>query len=151
MTTAQQDWEIREPDFTAEVAGTDVVRRAAGEQAGPAGPAGPAGQDARGEIVLRLSGSADISTRQPLEALIERLHGRLQAAGASKIRVDLRQLEFMSAASFTALVGWLSLVHELPPERRYQIQFQSNPSIRWQRRSLGALSCFATDVVAIEP
>ena len=132
MTAAQQDWEIRDPDFTAEVAGA------------------PAGRGA-GELVLRLSGSADISTRQPLEALIERLHGRLQAAGASKIRVDLRQLEFMSAASFTALVGWLSLVHELPPERRYQIQFQSNPSIRWQRRSLGALSCFAIDVVAIEP
>jgi len=56
----------------------------------------------------------------------------------------------MSAASFTALVGWLSLVHELPPERRYRIRFKANPLIRWQRRSLGALSCFATDVVAIE-
>jgi hypothetical protein len=142
MTTAQQDWEIREPDFNAEIGGPDPFKRASGE---------PTDQDARGEIVLRLSGSADISTRQPLEALIERLHGRLEAAGASKIRVDLRQLEFMSAASFTALVGWLSLVHELPPERRYRIQFQSNPLIRWQRRSLGALSCFATDVVTIEP
>jgi hypothetical protein len=57
----------------------------------------------------------------------------------------------MSAASFNAFVGWLSLVHDLPPERRYRIQFQSNPLIRWQRRSLGALSCFATDVVAIDP
>jgi hypothetical protein len=56
----------------------------------------------------------------------------------------------MSAASFNALVGWLSLVHDLPPERRYRIRFQSNPLIRWQRRSLGALSCFATDVVAID-
>jgi len=121
-----EGWEIRDPDFVAEVAGTDSLE-------------------------LRLSGSADMSTRGPLEALIGRLHGRLEAEGASAIRVDLRELEFMSAASFNALVLWLSLVHELPPERRYRIRFQSNPHIRWQRRSLGALSCFATDVVAIEP
>lgn len=125
MSAAHDAWEIRDPDFIAEVAGTDSLE-------------------------LRLSGSADISTRRPLEALIARLHGRLSGGNAGSIRVDLRQLEFMSAASFTALVGWLSLVHELPPERRYQIRFQSNPMIRWQRRSLGALSCFATDVVAIE-
>jgi hypothetical protein len=126
MSTAREAWEIRDPDFVAEVAGTDALE-------------------------LRLSGSADMSTRAPLEALIGRLHGRLEAAGASTIRVDLRQLEFMSAASFNALVGWLSLIHELPPERRYRIRFQSNPHIRWQRRSLSALSCFATDVVAIDP
>jgi hypothetical protein len=125
MNMAPEAWEIRDPDFVAEVAETDSIE-------------------------LRLSGSADMSTRQPLEALIERLHGRLEAAGASAIRVDLRQLEFMSAASFNALVGWLSLVQDLPPERRYRIRFQSNPHIRWQRRSLNALSCFATDVVAID-
>ena len=123
--TSTVEWEIREPDFVAEVAGTE-------------------------ELILRLSGSADMSTRRPLEALIERLHGRIEAAGASAIRVDLRQLEFMSAASFNALVGWLALIHDLPPERRYRIRFHSNPHIRWQRRSLGALSCFATDIVAIE-
>ncbi|HWO26602.1 MAG TPA: hypothetical protein VNO30_48065 [Kofleriaceae bacterium] len=125
MTAAYAAWEIREPDFVAEVAQTDPLE-------------------------LRLSGSADMSTKVPLEALIQRLHGQLKAQGLGKVRVDLRQLEFMSAASFTALVGWLSLINELPPERRYRIQFQSNPLIRWQRRSLGALSCFATDVVAVE-
>jgi hypothetical protein len=138
--TANEGWEIRDPDFVAEVE-SDVVNRPPGEPL-------PEGRDG---LTLRLSGSADMTTRRPLEALIERLHGRLEAAGASAIRVDLRQLEFMSAASFNALVGWLSLVHDLPPERRYRIRFQSNPLIRWQRRSLGALSCFATDVVAIDP
>ena len=62
----------------------------------------------------------------------------------------MRQLEFMSAAAFNALVGWLALLSDLPPEHRYRIRFRSNPNIRWQRRSLCALSCFATDVVAIE-
>jgi hypothetical protein len=125
MSAAFAGWEIRDPDFVAEIEQTESIE-------------------------LRLSGSADISTRERLEALIQRLHGQLEADGASAVRVDLRQLEFMSAASFTALVSWLSLVHELPPERRYRIRFQSNPLIRWQRRSLGTLSCFATDVVAID-
>lgn len=125
MSAAYATWEIRDPDFVAEVEQTEPLE-------------------------LRLSGSADMSARERLEALIERLHGQLTADGASVVRVDLRQLEFMSASSFTALVSWLTLVHELPPERRYRIRFQSNPLIRWQRRSLGALACFATDVVALE-
>ena len=139
MSTAREDWAIREPDFVAEVA------YAALDLAAP-----PGSGTAPAELVLRLSGSADMSTRRPLEALIGRLHGRLETGQFSSIRVDLRQLEFMSAASFNALVGWLSLIHDMPVEKRYRILFCSNPHIRWQRRSLGALQCFATDVVSIE-
>jgi hypothetical protein len=117
--------EIRDPDFSAEVAPTEPIE-------------------------LQLSGSADVSTRTRLEALIGWLHGQLEAAHAPAVVVDMRQLEFMSAAAFNALVGWLALLSDLPPEHRYRIRFRSNPNIRWQRRSLSALSCFATDVVAIE-
>lgn len=134
MSAAYATWEIRDPDFVAEV-----------EQ-----PEQPKPPEQPEPLELRLSGSADMSVRDRLEVLIQRLHGQLTADGASVVHVDLRQLEFMSAASFTALVSWLTLVHELPPERRYRIRFQSNPLIRWQRRSLGALACFATDVVALE-
>lgn len=127
MSTAAvaTDWEIQDPDFSAEIAALDSVE-------------------------LQLSGSADISTRPRLEALIGKLHGRLDAEHARDVVVDMRQLEFMSAASFNALVGWLAILSELPPERRYRIRFRANPHILWQRRSLRALSCFATDVVSIE-
>lgn len=125
MVAVPDGWEIRDPDFSAEIAALDTFE-------------------------LQLSGCADGSTRKRLEALIGWLHGRLDADGAHAVVVDMTQLEFMSAASFNALVGWLAILSDLPPERRYRIRFRANPHILWQRRSLRALSCFATDVVAIE-
>ena len=125
MAAVADSWEIRDPDFSAEISALEPIE-------------------------LQLSGSADVSTRTRLEALIRWLHGRLDAAGARDVVVDMRQLEFMSAAAFNALVGWLAILGDLPTERRYRIRFRANPHILWQRRSLRALSCFATDVVAIE-
>ena len=99
---------------------------------------------------LRLAGSADAGATSDLLALVTQLHEAVAAAGTTEVVVDLRMLEFMSAASFNALVSWLGLVNDLPPEKRYRIRFRSAATILWQRRSLRTLSCFATDVVAIE-
>jgi hypothetical protein len=99
---------------------------------------------------LRLVGSADIVIADSLEALVGKLHEALEASNAREIVIDMRSLEFMNASAFNALVSWLGLVHEMPPERRYQFRFRSNPEIHWQRRSLRTLSCFATDLITVE-
>jgi hypothetical protein len=99
---------------------------------------------------LRLSGSADIVIADSLEAMVGELHEALEASNARAVVIDMRSLELMNAAAFNALVTWLGLVHEMPPERRYQFRFRSNPEIHWQRRSLETLSCFATDLITVE-
>jgi hypothetical protein len=60
-------------------------------------------------------------------------------------------LEFMNSACMKLFVNWVSDILDAPEEKRYRLRFRSNPEIRWQKRSLTALQCFTTDVVAVEP
>lgn len=99
---------------------------------------------------LKLVGSADAGAASDLTKLVTDLHAALAERGIREVVVDLRTLEFMSAGSFNALVTWLGLVNDLPPEQRYRMRFRSSSNIMWQRRSLRTLSCFATDIIAIE-
>jgi hypothetical protein len=46
-------------------------------------------------------------------------------------------------------VTWLKALTSLPLEQRYRIDLISDPAVRWQRASLGALRCFAADVVQL--
>ena len=101
-------------------------------------------------VMLALRGSADNAASSTLGTLLGRLHDHLVAHGAREVIVDMVQLEFMNASAFNALVSWLGLVQELPPERRYQMRFRSSDKILWQKRSLRTLSCFATDLIEIE-
>lgn len=116
---------IHQPDFAAEVSLGDPAE-------------------------LKLVGSADAGTATELARLVSEIHSAMSDRGIREVIVDLRTLEFMSAGSFNALVTWLGLVNELPPEQRYRMRFRSSSNIMWQRRSLRTLSYFATDIIVIE-
>jgi hypothetical protein len=106
---------------------------------------------AHGEVsVLRLVGSADTAAQAPLDTLLGALHGELLEQKTREIVVDMRGLDFMSAACFTQFVGWLQRLQTLPEAERYRIRFRMNPTIPWQKHSLDTLSCFDTDLIAIE-
>lgn len=100
--------------------------------------------------ILRLVGSADAASVRSLSLLVTRLHESLVADEASSIVIDIRALDFMNAACFNVLVAWIGYIQELPPPQRYGLQFVTSPEVPWQRRSLKTLSCFATDLVAVE-
>lgn len=101
-------------------------------------------------ITVRFSGNADIRAKEPLEALLVKLHAEAQRVGAKVVAVDFRQLEFMNSSCFKSFVSWIGGVQELPPEKQYRIRFLSNAEMLWQRRSLHALRCFAVDLISIE-
>jgi hypothetical protein len=106
---------------------------------------------AHGEVaVVRLAGSADSAATEPLGALFGALHGELIERKTREIVVDLRSLDRMVAACFRELLGWLGRVQELESGLRYRIRFRVNPAIAWQQHSMPALSCFDTDLIAIE-
>jgi len=101
-------------------------------------------------ITSRLRGTADTEVKPELDVYIHALHDEACRVNATKIQVDLRELEFMNSSSFKVFVTWLARVREMPAEQQYRIHFLSNPSMHWQRRSLAALSCFAVNLVTIE-
>lgn len=101
-------------------------------------------------LQVRFSGTADLESKDELEAVVSQVHVEACRLGVSKVQVNFRGLEFMNSSCFKVFVSWLAKVQELPEDRHYRIHFLSDPNFHWQRRSLAALSCFAVDLVAIE-
>jgi hypothetical protein len=100
------------------------------------------------DIVLRLTGNADVVAKRHLDSLLNTVHDHARQRGIGRVYVDIRQLAFMNSSCFKDLISWLDKVREA--RERYYVTFQSSSSRHWQKRSLHALSCFAPDLVAIE-
>jgi hypothetical protein len=107
-------------------------------------------QEGDGVVALRLKGNADTRAMQPLDVMLKLLHAQVLEARIKEVVVDLRELEFMNSSCFKAFVSWLSDLQEVAPERQYRIRILSDSGKHWQRRSLGALSCFAVDLIRVE-
>jgi hypothetical protein len=108
-------------------------------------------ENAAGAPVLQLAGV--LGHRDPgplLSPFFDALHRTMIAGAQHDITVDLRELRFMSSASFKHFVSWLKANGAEPPERRYRIRFVLNPAHHWQEVSIHALSCFSPDEISIE-
>ncbi|HEY8212371.1 MAG TPA: SpoIIE family protein phosphatase [Myxococcaceae bacterium] len=100
-----------------------------------------------GTLGLRLLGFGEDLGKVALVELLAAAHEQALARGAKVVEVDLRELKFLGAACFRALVGWLARVLEVPEGRRYRVRFVENPFARWQQPSLNALAAFAPSIV----
>jgi hypothetical protein len=102
------------------------------------------------DVNVRLVGSAESVAMAPLGHLLGKLHGEAVRLEVREVTIDMRELEFMNSSCFKAFVSWLGELQDLDPGRQYRIRFLSDEQKHWQRRSLGALSCFAVDLIDIE-
>lgn len=105
---------------------------------------------ADGGLDLRFTGTADIHAIEPLDIYLAAIHAAALGRRTRCVRVDFRRLEFMNSSCFRSFVSWIGYVQDAPLSDRYQIEFQSNPQVHWQRRSLNALRCFAAELVSIQ-
>lgn len=99
------------------------------------------------DIVLELSGSADVVAKQHLARVLREVHEQARKLGVEEVKVDIRRLAFMNSSCFKDIVTWLERARS---DHSYRILFVSSASQHWQKRSLHALSCFARDLVSIE-
>jgi hypothetical protein len=98
-------------------------------------------------IRVLLSGTADLRSHTALESFLATLHRETLAAGADEVRVDVRNVEFMSSACFRLVLAWVSKVVE--NAQPYRISFFADTDSTWQRRSMEALSSFAGPLVSV--
>jgi hypothetical protein len=98
----------------------------------------------------RLAGVAELAVGRQLAGYLRALHGLAHAGRVKHVVVDLVRLEFMNASCFRAFVSWIQELQELPRTGQYTVCFRSNPDLPWQRRSINALRCFATDLITVE-
>jgi hypothetical protein len=107
-------------------------------------------QEMSDELVLRFEGTADMHAIEPLDAYLTAIHALAVARNTTCVHVDFRRLEFMNSSCFKSFVTWVGTVQDSAPGEQYRIEFQSNPQMHWQRRSLNALRCFAMDLISIQ-
>jgi hypothetical protein len=99
---------------------------------------------------IKLVGNADLNVKVQLDRFIASVHEEALRAKADEVTVDLRRLEFMNSSCLKSFVWWISTVQDLTPGTHYRITFLSSPSMYWQRRSLNALACLATELVSVQ-
>jgi hypothetical protein len=103
-----------------------------------------------GVVLVTLSGSADLNVKIQLDRFLSAVHEETRRLGLQDVEVDVRRLEFMNSSCLKCLVGWISRVQDEPASRQYRISFKSSPALFWQRRSLHALSCLASELVTVQ-
>jgi hypothetical protein len=101
-------------------------------------------------VSVRLVGSAETMAVASLGRLLGKVHGEAMRLAVREVTVDVRDLEFMNSSCFKAFVSWLSALQDLEPNKQYRIRFLSDARKHWQRRSLGALSSFATNLIQVD-
>jgi hypothetical protein len=103
-----------------------------------------------GCIEVSLTGTADLTVRTQLDHFLHVVHGEAQRSYAQKVTVDVRRLEFMNSSCLKCFVWWISTVQEQPGDSQYRIVFVSSPKVYWQRRSLNALACLASEIISVQ-
>lgn len=97
-----------------------------------------------------LRGEADMQVQLMMRRFFEALHAEALRLALSEVIVDVRELEFMTSSCFKELVSWANTMQSLAKERRYGVRVLSNPKSHWQKRSLFALSRFASEIITVE-
>jgi anti-anti-sigma factor len=103
-----------------------------------------------GKLLTKLVGNADVGVKPALADFLTQVHEAAKSRAVSEVVVDLRDVEFMNSACLKTIVTWIFVARELPETDRYQILLVSDPSVLWQRRSVQALSCVATELVKLQ-
>lgn len=101
-------------------------------------------------VHLGLEGKADTDSLNALHDLLEKLHTEALRLNVREVVFDFLKLTFMSSSGVKAFVNLVMRIQEAPATSRYRLRFRSNPDLRWQKRSLHALTCFATELITVE-
>jgi hypothetical protein len=101
-------------------------------------------------ITTRLLGNAETSAMTELAGYLGRLHTAAIGGKIGEVVIDMRALEFMNSSCFKTFVAWIGQLQEEEPGAQYKVRFVSDEKKHWQSRSLGALACFAVDLIRVE-
>jgi hypothetical protein len=117
---------IREHDFTADVRKSDRT------------------------LTVTIAGNADLNVKVQLDRFLAAVHTDAQRLALEEVTVDFRKLDFMNSSCLKCLVSWITRIQDLPAANQYRLTFVSSPAMYWQKRSLHALSCLASDLVTVQ-
>jgi hypothetical protein len=101
-------------------------------------------------IVVSMSGNADTAIHDRLKIFLDEVHETARAVRIKETVFEVRELYFMNSSCLSLFLRLINVVVESPSSQKYTLRFQSNPNLRWQKKSLQALASFAQDIVVVE-
>jgi hypothetical protein len=101
-------------------------------------------------LTATVSGNADLNARLSLDRFVASVHEEVRRRSLKEVLVDFRQLAFMNSSCLKSLIRWVAQIQDSPTDEHYRIVFLSSPALHWQKRSLHAIACLASDIVTIE-
>lgn len=101
-------------------------------------------------LTVRLFGSAEATASSELDSFLGSVHTCAIAANTREVVVDMRSLDFMNSSCFKTFVAWVNKIRDVPDSAQYHVRFVADEKKHWQNRSLGALACFATNLIHVE-
>jgi hypothetical protein len=101
-------------------------------------------------IVVDLSGNADAAVYDSLRAFLEAIDHEARRLSVHEMIFILRDLYFMNSSCLSLLARMISALVETVGERPYRLRFRPSASLRWQRRSLQAISSVAKGLVLVD-
>lgn len=107
-------------------------------------------EDADDMISIKIAGNCEMETTPLLDSFLTSLHVEALARKVQRVSVDCHELYFMNSASIKSLLTWVDKVRESAAGAPYRIGFVTNKDLSWQKRSLGAIQRFASNIVTVD-
>lgn len=85
-----------------------------------------------------------------LSPFFELLHKALMAEKAARIIVDMVELTSLNSAGIKVLAAWISIIDNLPEDKKYRIIFRCNSAHLWQETSITTLIMLSPGIVSKE-
>ncbi len=101
-------------------------------------------------IAIKMRGNADMAAHDQLKRFLDDVHASAMASRIKQVGFDVQELYFMNSTCLSLLMRLINAVIESSSPPPYSLRFKSNPNLRWQARSLRALSSYALNVVFVE-
>jgi anti-anti-sigma factor len=101
-------------------------------------------------ILVHVSGNADMQIHERLKTFLEGLDGEARRLGVEEAVLALHHLYFMNSTCLSLLMRTINQLIQVAGGSTYKLRFRSNPNLRWQKRSLQALSTLARGIVIVE-
>lgn len=97
--------------------------------------------------LVELAGEIDLpDPGQVLKPFFSQIHEAMLTSDLRVIKVNIKQLTFINSSGIKEIVAWVLKQRALPPENRYQICFQSDPKVNWQKFTLGLMTRLGPDI-----
>jgi anti-anti-sigma factor len=103
-----------------------------------------------GTIVVRMRGNADVVAKPHVVELLAQVDAHALAIKAKEAVVDVKELYFMNSTCLSLVMRWVSQLSERTGSQRFPVRFVTNKNLRWQQRSLSAISTLARGLVTID-